>query len=73
MKLQLAGWRGAVNSFSERDERHTNSLKVFEQRDEMPEVASEPVQPPADQHVESSPLTRSSYHARQQAENGSSV
>ena len=38
------------------DERHADVLQVFEHRHEMPQVASEPVQPPAHQHVESSAL-----------------
>jgi len=43
-------------ALAERDERHADRLQLLEQRDEMFQVASEPVQPPADQHVEPAAL-----------------
>ena len=36
--------------------RDAEGLQLVEQRDQVPEVPAEPIQPPADQHVEPTPL-----------------
>lgn len=56
VKLQLACRRGAVDALAQTYERHTDMLEVFEHGHEVPEVASESIQTPADQHVEASAL-----------------
>ena len=56
VQLQLPGWRRAVDAFPQRDESHTKHLKFLDERDEVAEVATEPVQPPADQHIKLAPF-----------------
>jgi len=45
--LELPGRCRRVDAFSETDERHTESLEIFEQGDQMLEAASKPIQTPA--------------------------
>ena len=56
MHLQFAGWRGRVDALVQRDERDTQYLEFVEQRDQVLERPTEPIQPSADQHVEPAPL-----------------
>jgi hypothetical protein len=56
MELQLAGGGCAVDALTQTDERHADMLKLFEHRDEVTEIPSEPVQTPAHQHIEAPTL-----------------
>jgi hypothetical protein len=52
MKLQFPSGRAGVDAFSKRDEPDTERPQFIEQRDEMPEISTEPVQSPAHQDIE---------------------
>jgi hypothetical protein len=51
VKLQPAGWCRRVNSFVQRDKADTDSRQLVEQQDQVSQVSSESVQPPAHQRV----------------------
>jgi hypothetical protein len=48
VELELARWRRAVDAFPETHERHANVIQVFEHSHQMAQIASEPVETPAD-------------------------
>ena len=50
--LQLAGGCRGVDALVERHERDAERLQLLEQRDQVPEVPSEAIQSPDDQHIE---------------------
>jgi len=50
--LELSCGRGRVDALGEADERHAKDLRFFEQRDQVFEIAPEPIQPPAEEHIE---------------------
>ena len=52
MHLQFSGRRRRVDALGERDEIHAERLQVLEQRDEVLQAASEPVEPPAHDDIE---------------------
>ena len=54
--LELAGGRRGVDPFREADERDAKRLKLVEERDQVLQTAPEPIEPPADQHIEPPPL-----------------
>ena len=54
--LQLAGWSRRVDPLGEADERDAERLQFVEQRDQVLQVATESIEPPADQHIEPPPL-----------------
>ena len=56
VELEFACRGCAVDALTQTDERHADMLEVFEHRHEMPQVASEAIQPPAHEHVEASTL-----------------
>lgn len=56
MELEFPGRCCAVDTFTKAHERHAEVLEVLEERDEMPEVAADPIQTPTDQNVERPPL-----------------
>ena len=66
VQLHLPGGRRAVDASPKRHERDADSLKLFEQRYEMAEVAPEPIQAPANEHVEA-PTLAPGADARQAA------
>jgi hypothetical protein len=51
VQLELARWCRGVDAFSETDEGDTECLKVIEQRNQVFEVAAEPIEAPAHEHV----------------------
>jgi hypothetical protein len=51
--LQFARRRRRVDPFRETDERDPKRLELIEQRDQVFEIASKPVEALADQYVES--------------------
>lgn len=56
MQLELARWRGAVDPFTQRDERDPESLEFIEQRHEVAKVSPESVQTPSHDDIYPSPL-----------------
>jgi len=50
--LQLAGWRRRVDALRQADERNPQRLQLVEQRNQVLQIASQSIEPPADQHVE---------------------
>jgi hypothetical protein len=56
VKLEPTGWCRGVDPFTERDEGDPDGLEIIEERDEVLQVAPEPIQPPADEHIEPSAL-----------------
>ena len=50
--MQLSSGCRAIDALAQADEGHPHRLKVFEQRHQVPQVASEPVQSPANQHID---------------------
>jgi hypothetical protein len=56
MELKFARRRRAVDALPQADERHSDVLKVFEHRHQVTQIASEPVQSPAHEHIKTSPL-----------------
>ena len=54
--FSFAGGGGAINAFPEGYERDPHRLEFVGQRHQVPEVTSEPVETPADQDIESTPL-----------------
>ena len=52
MHLQLARWRRGVNAFSQAHKGNPQQLELIEQRHEVLEASAEPIQAPADQHIE---------------------
>jgi hypothetical protein len=54
--LELPGRRRRVDPFRERNEPDPEGLQLVEQRDQMFEVAAEPVKPPADHDVQPAPF-----------------
>jgi hypothetical protein len=56
VELELPGRCRAIDALSKADERNADMLQVFEHGDKVPQVASEPVETPAHEHIETSPL-----------------
>ena len=54
--LELGGWSGRVDAFRQADEGDAERLKFLQQRDQVLEVASKPIQPPAHHHIEAPSL-----------------
>jgi hypothetical protein len=54
--LEPAGGRRGVDPFREADERDAKRLKLVEERDQVLQAATEPIEAPADQHIEPPPL-----------------
>ena len=52
MHLELPSRRRGVDAFAQRDEREAERLQVLEQRDQVLQVASQPIELPRHQHVE---------------------
>jgi hypothetical protein len=52
VKLQPTGGGRAVDAFAQRHERDADGLQVLQQRDQMSEVAPEPIQTPANDDIE---------------------
>jgi hypothetical protein len=52
--LELAGGCGRVNPLREADERDTERLKLFQECDQVLEIAPEPVETPAHEYIEPS-------------------
>jgi hypothetical protein len=52
MHLQFAGRRRGVNAFRQTDKRDSQRLQLVEERDQVFQIAPEPIEPPADQDVE---------------------
>jgi hypothetical protein len=50
--LQVAGRRRGVDALRQTDERHAEHLEFLQQRDQMLQVASEPIEAPADDDIE---------------------
>jgi hypothetical protein len=53
VQLQPTGGGRAIDSFAQRHERNAEDLHVLQQRDEVPEVAPEPIKSPDQQNVKS--------------------
>ena len=53
MHLEFAGRRRGVDPLVERYERDSESLELLEERDQVPQVSSEAIEPPNDEHIES--------------------
>ncbi len=56
--LEFSGRRRGVDALGQRDERHAQRLEIVEQGDQVFEAPSETVETPADEHVESSFVSR---------------
>jgi hypothetical protein len=56
MHLEFAGRRGGVDALGEAHKRDAERLEVLEQRDEVLQVPSEPIEAPANQYIEPAPL-----------------
>jgi hypothetical protein len=54
--LQLAGRRSDVDTLGQTQERDTERPELLEEHDQMSLAATEPVEAPADQHIESPPF-----------------
>ena len=52
MHLHLAGRRGGIDALRQTDKRHAEHLEFLQQRDEVFQIASEPIEPPADDDIE---------------------
>jgi hypothetical protein len=52
VELQLARWRRAIDALTETYERDANRLQILQKRHEMAQIASEPIEPPADDHIQ---------------------
>jgi hypothetical protein len=52
MKLKLSCGRRAVDPLPHRDERDAERLEFIEQCNQVSQITSEPIEPPADQHIE---------------------
>jgi hypothetical protein len=62
---ETPGRRAGVDTFAERDERHVPGLPLIQQEHEVPEVAAQTIEPPADDpphavtpHVVDQPVER---------------
>ena len=56
MHLEASRWCRSVDALRQRDEGHPQGVQLFEKQDQMPKVAPETVEPPADEDVEPPPL-----------------
>jgi hypothetical protein len=56
VELKLPGGRCAIDALAEGNERDAQAVEFFEHRDEMPEIAAEAVQTPADKNIKASPF-----------------
>lgn len=54
--LELPGWCRGVDAFREAEECHPERLQFFQQRDQMLQIATEPIQTPAHEDIELPPL-----------------
>jgi hypothetical protein len=57
VELQPSRWRRDVDALSKGDERNPQRLQFVQQQNEVPKVAPEAVESPADQHIESPPTS----------------
>ena len=52
MELEPARGRRAVDPLAQTDEGHAHDVQFVQERHQVAEVPAQPVQPPADQHIE---------------------
>ena len=61
MQLEATGRGGRVDALTQRYERNPGGLQIFQQENQVPEVAPEPIQAPHTNHIEP-PALRVPHH-----------